>query len=295
MCSLAKDATVRTETSAAIVLDDVSKAYGPTRAVARMHLAITPHQVLGVIGPNGAGKSTLMRIIAGETIPDTGRLTICEREVDFRHFSPRMAHRLGVRIVHQELALCANLTVFENFYVESGAGMGYTWRSRAKALARDALDQAFPGSGISPDDPVESLTLAQRQMVEIARAASAPHMRLLILDEPTSALPHERVDQLRALLQRLRQDGRMVILITHRLAEVLDFADSIVVMRGGAAAWSGSPVGLSKDDLIMRMGGRSAVTMTGRAPRESGRRAAIGGARPVPGLIAPRDPARGRG
>jgi ribose transport system ATP-binding protein len=251
--------------------------YGATRAVERMDLEIVPGEVLGVIGPNGAGKSTLVRIIAGETRPDAGRLVVGGRAVDLPRYSARTAHRLGIRVVHQELALCSNLAVFENFLIELGSDLGRPWRAAARRAAREALDRIFPGSGIHVDAPVEMLAPAQRQMVEIARAASAPRLRLLILDEPTSSLPAERVEQLRALLDRLRRDGCMVILITHRLREVLAFADRIVVMRGGAATWTGTPAGLTSDDLIVLMGGRTARPARERSPAASG----TGTARPV--------------
>lgn len=265
----------RAGTPQGITVGGVSKTYGATRAVERMDLEIVPGEVLGIIGPNGAGKSTLVRIIAGETRPDAGRLVIEGRAIDLSRYSARAAHRLGIRVVHQDPALCVNLTVFENFLIELGSDLGRPWRAAARRVAHEALDRIFPGSGIHVDTPVETLAPAQRQMVEIARAASAPRLRLLILDEPTSSLPAERVAQLRALLDRFKRDGRMVILITHRLREVLAFADRIVVMRGGAVAWTGAPAGLTSDDLIVLMGGRAARPARARRP------ATAGAARPV--------------
>jgi ribose transport system ATP-binding protein len=255
-----------TQTDAgSLVLRGVSKAYGQTVAVTQMSLAISPGEVVGVIGPNGAGKSTLMRIIAGETIPDSGELSIAGSAVDFDRFSPQTAHALGVRFVHQELSLCSNLNVFENFLIEFGRELGVPWRRRARDRAAEAIELAFPGSGISPRAPVESLTLAQRQMVEIAKATSTPELRLLILDEPTSALPANRVDQLRQLLERLRARGVMMIFITHRLSEVLQLTDSIVVMRSGTTAWSGTPAEVSRDELVRLMGGKAVARRSAAA------------------------------
>jgi len=236
-----------------------------------MSLEISPGRVVGLIGPNGAGKSTLMRVVAGETVPDEGSLSIGGQAVDFGRFAPQVAHRLGVRFVHQELSLCSNLRVFENFLVEFGRELGSPWRKLARRRAEEAIEQAFPGSGISPAAAVGSLTLAQRQIVEIAKAATAESLRLLILDEPTSALPADRVEQLRALLGRLRQRGVMMIFITHRLSEVLELTDSIVVMRGGTTAWAGSPSEVTRDDLVRLMGGH-AVVERARGEREQVRR-----------------------
>jgi ribose transport system ATP-binding protein len=251
--------------SGSLVVGRVSKAYGQTVAVSDMSLEISPGKVVGVIGPNGAGKSTLMRIVAGETIPDEGGLSIAGRRVDFERFSPQAAHALGVRFVHQELSLCSNLTVAENFLIEFGRELGSSWRSRARKRAHAAIELAFPLSGISPGAAVSSLTLAQRQMVEISRAASSDALSLLILDEPTSALPADRVEQLRALMDRLRERGSMIVFITHRLSEVLELTDSIVVMRGGSLAWAGAPADVTRDDLVRLMGGHTAATAE-RAP-----------------------------
>ncbi|MCR6493693.1 ATP-binding cassette domain-containing protein [Cellulomonas sp. P24] len=264
----------------AIDVDRVSKSFGLTRAVDDMSLSVAPGHVVGVIGPNGAGKSTLMRLAAGEVAADTGRLTIGGEPVDLSHFSPRLAHERGVRTVHQELSLCTNLRVFENFLVEFGRERRVGLRAAMKERAAAALELAFPGSGISPDSEVSRLSLAQQQMVEIARAVSSTDLRVLILDEPTSALPADRVEQLRDLLATVRSRGVATILITHRLTEVLDLTDNVVVMRNGSAVWRSATADVTRDQLVAIMSGgtgfevaeKTAETATTTEPGTDGHR-----------------------
>jgi ribose transport system ATP-binding protein len=234
-------------------LIEAAKSFGLTRAVDNVNLSIAPGRVLGVIGPNGAGKSTLMRLIAGEVSADAGRLMVGGTEVHMGRYSPRAAKEIGVRVVHQELSLCTNLRVFENFLVEFGENSSLRWRHDARARAAQALDDAFPGSGISPTSEVSKLSLAQQQMVEIARAASTPDLRVLILDEPTSALPADRVKQLRQLLDSLRQRRVATILITHRLSEILELTDAVVVMRNGRDVWRANTAEVSREQLVAVM------------------------------------------
>jgi len=243
----------------ALELERATKSFGLTRAVDDMSLTVAPGQVIGVIGPNGAGKSTLMRLAAGEVTADTGRLNIGGARVDLTNYSPRLAHERGIRTVHQELSLCTNLRVFENFLVEFGREGRVGLRAAMKDRAALALELAFPGSGISPDSEVSRLSLAQQQMVEIARAVSSADLRVLILDEPTSALPADRVEQLRDLLADVRGRGVATILITHRLTEVLDLTDSVVVMRNGSAVWRGATVDATRDQLVGIMSGGPAA------------------------------------
>lgn len=240
-----------------IVLDGISKSYGPSRVNDGIHLSIHPGEVLGLVGANGAGKSTLMRILCGVTQPDTGTLAIAGTPVEFGSHSPREARARGIRIVHQELSLCTNLTVAENFFLESPdhGGRSPLWRPRYRALARRGIEAVFPNSGIAPGTVVGDLTLGQRQMVEIARAASDPALRLLILDEPTSSLDSERGAQLHAFIRRRARDGVSFIFISHKLREVLDVVGGVVVMRNGRVVREGPAAGFTIHALVELMGG----------------------------------------
>ena len=243
-----------------LALRNVTKTYGSTRANADVSLEIRQGEVLGLIGANGAGKSTLMRIVCGVTEPDSGTLELDGAALDAAAFSIRAAQDLGIRIVWQELSLCGNLTVAENFYVEQPehAGVSPFWRAGYRRLARRSIEEVFPDAGISTGSLVGELPIAQRQMVEIARVVADPKLRLLILDEPTSSLGTERAAQLRSYVRRRAAEGLSTIFISHKLGEVLDVSDRIVVMRNGRVVWERPADTATVSDLIEAMGGPGA-------------------------------------
>ena len=215
---------------------DAVKAYASTRAVQDVTVAFDSTQVTAVVGGNGAGKSTLMKMIAGEVQADSGLLHLNDVQLDSGGYSPAKAHAAGIRIVHQELSLFGSLSVAENFYVEQGSASsrGLGWRKRSATTALRALNEAFgTGHGITATVKVDELNAGQQQMVEIARAASSPGLRVLILDEPTSALGLEYIDSLATFVRHLQQRGIVVIFITHKMSELPKLTDRIVVMREG--------------------------------------------------------------
>ncbi len=221
---------------AILSIDGLVKSYGPTRAVAGISLQFDSSAINAVIGGNGAGKSTLMKMIVGETAADEGVISLAGQQVNTAGYAPATAHAFGIRIVHQELSLANSLTVAENFYIEQGTkgSLGLGWRKQSAEAAKAALLESFgPDSGISPSDKVSNLNAGERQMVEIARATSAPDLKVLILDEPTSALGPERVEYLGKLLRALQAKGVIIILITHKMEELAKLTDRVVVMREG--------------------------------------------------------------
>ncbi|MFB4204352.1 ATP-binding cassette domain-containing protein [Arhodomonas sp. KWT2] len=240
-----------------VALEGVTKAYGPTTANRDVGIVLAAGDVLGLVGANGAGKSTLMRILCGVTAPDRGSLAIAGVPVDFQRFSPRHARVQGIRIVHQELSLCTNLSVTENFFLEDAriAGGGPLWHAHYGRRARRSIDRVFPDAGIDVHARVGDLPIGQRQMVEIARAASDPSLRLLILDEPTSSLDSERSMQLRRYMEARSGEGVSFVFISHKLGEVVDIASRIAVMRNGEKVWEGDSAETSVGQLVDWMGG----------------------------------------
>jgi ribose transport system ATP-binding protein len=240
-------------------LSGISKAYGPTRANQDLSFTVTAGEVVGLIGANGAGKSTLMRILSGITLPDAGRLELGGTEIDLRHFSPERARVLGIRIVHQELSLCPSLTVAENFYIEQpGRGRPPLWRRHYERLAAASIAAIFPESGINVRRPVAALTLAQRQMVEIARAGADPKLRLLILDEPSSALDAHRSRELQGFIANRAASGVAVIFISHKLEEVEAVSGRVLVMRNGRLALDQPTRATTVPQMIAAMVGEAA-------------------------------------
>ncbi|PZO78503.1 MAG: sugar ABC transporter [Mesorhizobium amorphae] len=252
-------------------LSGIGKRYGNTRANEDVSLVIRAGEVLGLVGANGAGKSTLMRILCGVAVPTEGTARLLGEPLDFLAYSPNVAHERGIRIVWQELSLAPNLSVAENFFVEQpgAAGVSPFWLSRYHRLAREGLERIFPGAHIPTGKTVGELSLAERQMVEIARAASAPDLKLLILDEPTSSLGAERSAQLRAFVRALAAQGVAVIFISHKLAEVLGVSDRVVAMRNGRIAWVKETTATRIEDLVEAMGGASADARPPRTGAET--------------------------
>jgi ribose transport system ATP-binding protein len=257
-----------------VTLEKLTKTYGPTLANDAITLTIRPGDIVGLVGGNGAGKSTLMRMLCGETAPDSGAIFIGPREVTGQ-YGATAAQGHGIRVVHQELSLCGNLSVAENFYLEAPrSGFGLPgWRRQYRERARAALEAVFPNSGIDVDRQVGRLPIGGRQMVEIARALTAPGARLVVLDEPTSSLGLERSRQLRAHLHARAAEGTAFIFISHKLHEIVDVATRVAVMRNGRLVWEGDPETASVPRLVGLMGGGadpSAERRAGAARGEPG-------------------------
>ncbi len=249
-----------TSTGALVSLQGIAKAFGPTRANSDISLSVARGDVLGLVGGNGAGKSTLMRILCGVTRPDAGSLEFAGKALSFDFFNASDAQAIGIRIVHQELSLCNNLTVAENFFLETpnAATPLPGWRSVYRTRARAALDAVFPGNTIEVDREVGALPIGERQIVEIARAAATPNVRLIILDEPTSSLGPERSQQLRAYIHAEAAKGIAFIFISHKLFEIVDVATRVAVLRNGRLVWHGDTQQIGVTDLVRMMGGEAA-------------------------------------
>jgi ribose transport system ATP-binding protein len=238
-----------------VYLDGVEKTFGAVRALTRVSLEVPAGACLGLVGHNGAGKSTLMNILAGTLSPSMGQILVSGQDVSER-YGVTTANRLGIRCVFQELSLCPNLSVAENARIMHASLKGLGWRRRAAALIGDKLDAIFPGHDIDPSQLVGDLSIARRQMVEIARAFSATDtpVRLVILDEPTSSLDGVLAGQLLAFVRNFVAEGGAVILISHLLNEILTTADRIVVMRDGGVVADRAARDFTRVSLVESMG-----------------------------------------
>src|SRR5258706_5966910 len=187
-----------------LVIRGLAKSFGATRALAGVDLELAAGSVHALIGENGAGKSTLLRILSGALAPDAGTLELEGRP--FAPRTPRAAALAGVRMVHQELALCPGLSVADNLLLgDEPARSGWIDRKTQRAEARAAL-AAVGRAALPLEAPVASLPIAERQLVEIARALRG-EARVLVLDEPTSSLPREEGERLFALVRTLAARG----------------------------------------------------------------------------------------
>jgi ribose transport system ATP-binding protein len=236
-------------------LRGAAKSFGAVRALRGADFAITAGEVVGLVGHNGAGKSTLMNIISGVIRRDAGDFLIGGSAIG-ADYTPAAAQDLGVRCVFQELSLCRNLDLAENARVLHAGLRGFGWRGRARRLIADALEDVFPGHAIPLSAKVENLALGERQMVEIARAYTETDRpaRFVILDEPTSSLGHQATAQLLRFIRRAADRGVGSILISHRLDEIIEACDRVVVMVDGEVTGERPAAGLTRRDLVAMMG-----------------------------------------
>ncbi|MFG6178101.1 sugar ABC transporter ATP-binding protein [Halomonas sp. THAF12] len=207
----------------------IAKSFGNVHALKSVHFDIHRGQVTTLFGENGAGKSTLMKILSGVLQPTSGEILLDGRPVSVA--STTEAQRLGISIIHQELSLAPNLSVRDNIFMgrELGGptGIDYAEEERQTRLLMEELDEP-----IDPRTPVEELRLGQQQIVEIARALSADS-RILIMDEPTSALSASEVEVLFRVIRDLKSRGVSIVYISHHLEEALTITDHAVVLRDG--------------------------------------------------------------
>ena len=237
---------------------DLLKVYGPTTAVNHLDINVYQGEVLALVGGNGAGKSTLTKILSGVISSDSGSIKILGEEINLNKYTPATARSKGIRVVHQELSLCKNLTVYENFYIEQYQRFqkgNPKWRDEAREMARQALDRVFPDHGINVGAGLATLSIAQQQMVEIARATSDPDVKMMVLDEPTSSLPARQTEQLQDYIKKSAREQKIAyIYISHRLKEIMFLADYIYIMQNGAQKYQ-CPIGeTDEDDIVERMG-----------------------------------------
>jgi simple sugar transport system ATP-binding protein len=218
---------------AVLELEGVSKHFGAIQALIKVSLSLQAGEVLGLMGDNGAGKSTLVKIIAGNFAQSEGTVAIADRKVTFHR--PADARRAGIEIVHQDLALCDNLTAAENVYLgrELMRGLGpFRVLDYRAMIERAAVLFAELKSETRPRDLVRRMSGGQRQAVAIARTRLSDP-RLVLMDEPTAAISVRQVAEVLSLIRRLRDHGIAVVLISHRMPDVFAVADRVVVLRRG--------------------------------------------------------------
>lgn len=236
-------------------LRGISKRFAGVQALKGVSLAAYPGEVLALIGENGAGKSTLMKIVGAVHSPDSGEILIDGSPVQLR--SVRDAIKYGISFIHQELNTLDNLDVAGNVFL--GREPVYCWpvslidRAKMVSEAQPYLDQL--GLAIRADTPLSELSLAQRQLVEIAKALSLD-AKVLIMDEPTSSLTLTETERLLDVVRGLREKGVSIIYISHRLGEVVGIADRVTVLRDGKNAGELAKEEITHDAMVRLMVGR---------------------------------------
>ncbi len=233
-------------------VDGIERSFPGVQALRRVSFSCRAGEIHGLVGENGAGKTTLMRILAGVLPPDSGTIRVKGETVSFT--SPRHAHDLGIAMVYQDTRLVGDLDIAQNILLGREPGPILLVNRRAIEQRSKAILQRL-GIELDPRRLVCELSTAERQFVEIARALAADPA-VLILDEPTSALDPAEVDRLQRVLRNLRTRGIGIIYISHRLREVLAFADRITVLKDGEIVSTVTNDRVTEDDLVSKMVGR---------------------------------------
>ncbi len=243
--------------SLAIRFDQISKRFGPVEVLHEVSFGLTPGRIYGLLGENGAGKSTLMKILAGYEQASAGQVWVDERVQSFS--GPRQAEACGIVLIHQEFNLAEHLSIAQNIFLGHELKRHGLLDDRAMhAATRQYLAQV--GLNADPATPVRRLIVAEKQLVEIAKALSR-HARLLIMDEPTATLTPGETERLFVLMRKLRADGVTVLYISHKLDEVERITDEIVVMRDGRLVSRAATASVTRQQMANLMVGRDVSDM----------------------------------
>ena len=249
-----------------VELKDITKSFPGVLALDKVQFNLKSGEVVALLGENGAGKSTLMKILSGVYTRDSGTMKIFGKEYGDLH--PKLAQEIGVAIIHQELNMCSHLTVAENIFlgrekIHSGMLDNRSMNAEAKRILDDL------NIDLNPHTLVGDLPVSKQQMVEIAKALSC-NAKILIMDEPTSALTSKEIDDLFVIIGRLKEAGCGIVYISHRLEELKHIVERVIIMRDGKYVLTSRFSEISMDDIITNMVGREITEQFPRVSCEKG-------------------------
>ncbi|MEU9517304.1 sugar ABC transporter ATP-binding protein [Streptomyces sp. NPDC048224] len=242
-----------TGTAPVLALRDVSKSFGAVRALRDVCLELFPGEVHALAGENGAGKSTLIKTLAGVHRPDAGQVLLDGAPVVFH--GPRDARDAGIAVIYQEPTLFPDLSIAENIFMGRRPRRSLGRIDHRATRAATAALMLRLGVELDPDRPARGLSIADQQIVEIAKALSFD-ARVLIMDEPTAALTGSEVARLFGVVRTLREQGAAVLFVSHRLEEIFRICGRVTTLRDGARIAAEPLAGMTEDDLVRRMVGR---------------------------------------
>ncbi|RYG46560.1 L-arabinose ABC transporter ATP-binding protein AraG [bacterium] len=250
-----------------LLFDGIGKSFPGVRALDGVSFEAREGSVHALMGENGAGKSTLLKILSGAYHPDEGRLVLDGRPLVNR--TTQDALDAGVAVIYQELQLVPQLSVAENLFL-GHLPSKFGWTDRKVLHAEAARLLSLVGEDIRPEAPLGSLPIAQRQMVEIAKALSR-NAKAIAFDEPTSSLSSREVDRLFAVIARLKAEGKIVLYVSHRMDEIFEICDAATVLRDGRHVQTFERLDeITPDDLVRAMVGREVDTLNAYRPRPIG-------------------------
>ena len=270
----------------AVRMTGITKSFGGVQALRGVDLSVTPGSVHALLGENGAGKSTLLKILRGVQPPDAGEVSIYGKVM--REFTPETARDLGVGMIFQEMSLIPTLSVAQNIFLtrEPRAGRVFLDDRAANREARTLLAEL--GVNVDPGAPVSRLSTGQKQMTEIAKAISQ-NARVLIMDEPTSALSTAEVDHLFEFVERIRRDGIAVLYVSHKMDEIRRIADTVTILRDGSHVITAPLATLSLEEIIEHIVGRRVNAFAHRSRRVDRSGPPLLDVRGLSGMGKPRD------
>jgi len=240
-----------------VELRNISKSFGGITALKNVTLKVFPGEIHALVGENGAGKSTLMKILSGAYTKDTGQIFIDDIEVQIKNTHD--SKKLGIGIIYQEFSIVPELSVAENIFLNKFHSTGFWMKwGKMKKKAEELISSI--GFSINPSLKAGDLSIAQQQIVEIAKALSE-NVRVLILDEPSAVLGPQEIQKLFDTLERLKKEGVAIIYISHHLSEIFQIADRITVLKDGTSSGSLLVSETDRDSIIKLMLGRSLDTM----------------------------------
>jgi simple sugar transport system ATP-binding protein len=247
--------TVESTTTARVEMTDIRKSFGAIEALRGVSLSIAPGEIVGLVGDNGAGKSTLMKMLAGAEIPDSGTMTVDGTPITKQ--GPREARELGIEMVYQDLALCNDLDVASNLFLGREIYHPISRKLNHKRMHTEALEhlERLHIRVKRTNQMVGTLSGGQRQAIAIARAVTFDP-KVLVLDEPTAALAAKEVETVLQLIRDISQRGVSVILITHRLQDLFEVTDRLVVIYEGTVWKELDPNETDLGGLVNAMMGR---------------------------------------
>jgi len=236
-----------------IRFDSITVAFGPTVVLEDLSFQLAPGEIVGLLGHNGAGKSTLVNVATGAVRNYEGSITLDGVELE-NGSSPSQASAAGIAVIHQEPALAPNLSVIDNLFLSRKSALES--RARREQAAKAAL-ASLGAESIGLDQPVATLALGERQMVDLARAVMAGDVKVLFLDEPTAALGEAETRVLHDIIRRLASQGTSIVYVSHRLPDIVDVCSRIVVLREGQLTLDASTEGFTPRSLSRALAGGS--------------------------------------
>ena len=251
-----------------VELDHVSKIFPGVKALDDVHFRLKAGEVMALLGENGAGKSTLMKILSGVYTLDSGTMKIFGENVN--GMNPKKAQELGVAIIHQELNMCRHLTVAENMFLGREKHKGVVVSQKEMNEEARAILKSLD-IDIDPTTIVGELQVSKQQMVEIAKALST-NARILIMDEPTSALTNREIEELFRIIRQLRAEGKGIVYISHRLEELQHIVDRVTILRDGQFILESNFADISMNEIIANMVGREIKEKFPRVKCEKGKK-----------------------